>query len=119
MKNVLQPFVKSVLITLGLIEVASVADAGIRKNFLGSGNTTLIISNKEMEYIMKIVKSLEDSGLLTKGITETIEKKKKEQKGEFLGMLYGKLGASLLGNMLVGKRVTRAGEGANRVGQDF
>ena len=115
----LQPFVKSVLITLGLIEVASVADAGIRKNFLGSGNTTLIISNKEMEYIMKIVKSLEDSGLLTKGITETIEKKKKEQKGGFLGMLYGKLGASLLGNMLVGKRVTRAGEGANRVGQDF
>ena len=119
MKNVLQPFVKSVLITLGLIETASVADAGIRKNFLGSGNTTLIISNKEMEYIMKIVKSLEDSGLLTKGITETIEKKKKEQKGGFLGMLYGKLGASLLGNMLVGKRVTRAGEGANRVGQDF
>ena len=115
----LQPFVKSVLITLGLIEAASVADAGIRKNFLGSGNTTLIISNKEMEYIMKIVKSLEDSGLLTKGITETIEKKKKEQKGGFLGMLYGKLGASLLGNMLVGKRVTRAGEGANRVGQDF
>ena len=115
----LQPFVKSVLITLGLIEVASVADAGIRKNFLGSGNTTLIISNTEMEYIMKIVKSLEDSGLLTKGITETIEKKKKEQKGGFLGMLYGKLGASLLGNMLVGKRVTRAGEGANRVGQDF
>ena len=81
MKNVLQPFVKSVLITLGLIEAASVADAGIRKNFLGSGNTTLIISNKEMEYIMKIVESLEDSGLLTKGITETIENKKKGTKG--------------------------------------
>ena len=48
-----------------------------------------------------------------------MKKKKKEQKGGFLGMLYGKLGASLLGNMLVGKRVTRAGEGANRVGQDF
>ena len=63
MKNVLQPLAKSVLIPLGLTAAASVADSGIHKKVLGSGTTTLIISNEEMEEIMKIVKSLEDSGL--------------------------------------------------------
>ena len=72
MKNVVKPFAKSVLIPLGLTAAASAADAGIHKKILGSGTTTLIISNDEMEDIIKIVKSLEDSGLLLKGVSETI-----------------------------------------------
>ena len=65
MKSVTQPLARSVLIPLGLTAVASAADAVIHKKTLGSGyNTTLIISNDEMVYIVKIVKSLEDSGLL-------------------------------------------------------
>ena len=65
MKNVIQPLAKSVLIPLGLTAAASAADVGMHKKILGSGhNTTLIISNDEMKDILKIVKSLEDSGLL-------------------------------------------------------
>ena len=71
-KNVIKPLAKGVLIPLGLTAAASAADAGIHKKILGSGNTTLIISNNEMEDIIKIVKSLEDSGLLLKGVTETV-----------------------------------------------
>ena len=56
-----------------------------------------------MEYIIKIVKSLEDYGLLLKGVNETIENEAKEQKGGFLSMLLGTLGPSLLGNILAGK----------------
>ena len=69
----------------------------------GSGFTTLIISNEEMNDIMKIVKSLEELGSLIKDISKTTKNKAKEQKGEFLGMLLGTLGASLLGNLLTGK----------------
>ena len=73
------------------------------KNILGSGannNTTaLIISNNEMKDIIKIVKSLEDSGLILKGFSKTIQDEAKEQKGGFLRMLLGTLGASLLGNI--------------------
>ena len=65
-----------------------------------------------MEDIIKIVKSLEDSGLLLKGVTETVQNEVKEQKGGFLSMLLGTLGASLLGNMLVGKGINRAGYGS-------
>ena len=64
-----------------------------------------------MENIMKIVKSLEDSGLLLKGVSKTIQNEAKEQKGGFLGMLLGTLGASLLGNMLADKGINRAGYG--------
>ena len=72
-KNVTKPLAKSVLIPLGLTAAASAADAGIHKKILGSGNnTTLIISNKDMEDLIKIVKSLEDSGLLLKGVTESV-----------------------------------------------
>ena len=60
--------------------------------------TTLIISNEEMNDIMKIVKSLEEFGLLIKGVSGTIKNKAKEQKEQFLGMLLGTLGVSLLGN---------------------
>ena len=80
-KNVIKPLAKSVLIPLGLTSAASAADAGIHKKILGSGNTTiLIISNDEINYIIKIVKSLEDSGLLLKGVTETVQNKVKEQR---------------------------------------
>ena len=80
---------------------ASAADAGIGS---GQNNTTLIISNDEMEDILKIVRSLEDSGLLLKGVNETIQNEAKEQKGGFLSMLLGTLGASLLGDLLFGKK---------------
>ena len=103
MKNLITPLAKSVFIPLGFTVAALAADAGIHKKFLGSGVTTLIISNDETEYIIKIVKSLEDSGLLLKGVSETIQNKAKEQEGEFLSMLLGTLGASLLGNILAGK----------------
>ena len=63
-----------------------------------------------MEDIIKIVKSLEDSGLLLKGVTETVQNEVKEQKGGFLSMPLGTLGASLLGNLLTGKGIYRAGK---------
>ena len=83
----------------------------------GSGTTTLVISNDELNDIMKIIKSLENSGILLKGVTETIKNQTKEQKGGFLSMLLGTLGASLLGNLLLGKRFLRAGEGTMRIGE--
>ena len=102
--NVIKPLAKSVLIPLGLTAAASVADAGIHKKILGSGkNTTLIISNNDIEDLIKIVESLEDSGLLINGVTETVQNEIKEQKGGFLSMLLGTLSASLLGNLLTGK----------------
>ena len=117
MKNVIKPLAKSVLIPLGLTAAAAAASTGIHKKILGSGhNTTLIISNDDMEDILKIVKSLKDSGRLLEGISETIKNDSKEQKGGFLSMLLGTLGASLLGNMLAGKGFIRAGEGTSKVG---
>ena len=109
--NLLKPLAKSVLITLGLTAAASATDAAIRKKMFGSGVTTFISLNEEMNYIMKIVKSLEESGLLIKGISETIKNESKKQRGGFLGMLLDTLGASLLGNLLTGKSTIRAGEG--------
>ena len=81
--------------------------------------TILIISNDEIEDIIEIVKSLEDSGLLLKGVTETVQNEVKEQKGGFLSMLLGTLGASLLGNLLTGRGINRAGKGRgiNRSGK--
>ena len=116
MKNVIKPLAKSVLIPLGITVVASAADAGIHKKNLkiwtqSSSSTTLIISNDEIEDISKIVKSLKDSGLLLEGVTETVQNEVKEQKGGFLSMLLGTLGASLLGNLLTGKGINRAGKG--------
>ena len=116
-KNVITPLAKSVLIPLGLTVSASAPDAGIHKKILGSGNTTLIISNKDIEDLIKIVKSLEDSGLLLKGVTESVQNEVKEQKGGFLSMLLGTLGGSLLGNLLTGKGAFHAGKGVNRKGK--
>ena len=96
MKTVIKPLAISVLIPIGLTTAASAADAGIHNKILGSGSTTLIISNDEMEYIMKIVESLEGFGLLLKGASETIRNESKEQKRGFLSMFLGTLGASLL-----------------------
>ena len=70
----------------------------------------MIISNDEMGDTIKIVKSLEDSGLLLKEVTERVQNKVKEQKGEFLSMLLGTLGASLSENFLTGKGIYRAGK---------
>ena len=125
MKSVITPLAKSALIPLGLTTAASAADAGIHKKILGSGShTTLIISNNEIEDLIKIIKSLEDSGLLLKGVTESVQNEIKEQKGGFLSMLLGTLGASLLGNLITGKgafharkRVNRKGKGIHRAGE--
>ena len=117
-KNVITPLDKSVLIPLGLTASASAADVGIHKKILGSGNTTaLIISNRDMEALIKIVKSLEDSRLLLKGVTESVQNEVEEQKGGFLSMLLGTLGASLLGNLLTGKDTFHAGKGIHRAGK--
>ena len=122
MKSVIKSLAKSVLIPLGLTVAASAADAGIHKKILRSGhnNTTLIISNDEMDDILKIVKSLENSGVSLKGVIETIQHEAKEQRGGFLCMLLGTLGASLLGDVLSkglsGSGVIGAGEGTIRAG---
>ena len=113
-KNVIKPLAKSVLIPLGLTAAASAADAGIRKKILVSGNTTLIISNEEMNDIIKIVQALEDSNILLKGVTDTVKNETKEQKGGFLSMLLGTLGAGLLGSSLTGKGFVRADSGNNK-----
>ena len=85
-KNVITPIAKSVLIPLGLTAAASAADVAIHKKILGSGNTTLITSNKDIEDLVKIVKSLEDSGILVKGVTESVQNEVKEQKEEIIWM---------------------------------
>ena len=82
-----------------------------KKKKHGSGATTLIIWNEEMIDIIKMVQALEDSNILLKGITEMIKNETKEQKGGFLSMLLGTLGTSLLGNLLSGKGIVRAGTG--------
>ena len=129
-KNVINPLAKSVLIALVLTAAASAADAGIHKKILGPGrpldlasphnNTTLMISNDEMDDTLKIVKSLKDSGVLLKGVSETIQHEAKEQRVGFLSMLLGTLGASLLGDILSkglsGKGLVRAGEETIRAG---
>ena len=84
------------------------------KKILGSRNATLIISNEEMNNIMKIVQVLEDSNILLKGVTKTIEYETKKQKGGFLSLLLGTLDASLLGHLLTGKGIVRTGSGNNR-----
>ena len=114
------PLAKDVLAPLGISAAMSAIDGSIKKKMLGSGQTTLIISNDEMNDILKIVKSLENSGLLLNRVSETIQHGAKEQRGGFLSMLLGTLGASLLGDILSKglscKGVIRAGEGTIRAG---
>ena len=91
----------------------------VLKKTLGSGSTSkttaFIISNEEMNDVMKIVQALQNSGVLLKGVTEAIKNETKEQKGGFLSMLLDTLGASVLGNLLTGKGTVRAGEGTVRL----
>ena len=117
-KNVITLLAKSVLIPLGpTAAAAAAADVGIHKKILGSGNTTLIISNKDMQDLIKIVKSLEDSGLLLKRVTESVQNEVKEQKRGFLSMLLGTLGASLLANLLTRQGINKKGKGIHRAGK--
>ena len=109
--KVAAPLAKNILAPLGITAAASVIDARIQKKIHSSVRTTLIISNEEMNDIMKTTQDLENSNILGKGITETIKNETKEQKGGFLSMLLGTLGASLLGNMLARKGIVKAGYG--------
>ena len=102
------PLAKNILAPLGITAAASAIDAGIQKKIHGSGTTTLIISNEEMNDIMKIVQALEDSNILLKGVTKTIKNKTNKQKAGFLSMLLGTVAESLLGNLLSGKGIVRA-----------
>ena len=101
-----------------LTRVAKVSNRSHPSN-LALHNTTLIISNKEMNDIMKKIKSLKESVVLKKGISKTIKMEAKEQKRGFLSILLSTLGASLLGNLLTGKSKVRAGEGTVRADHDF
>ena len=111
------PLAKHVLAPLGLTAAMSATDGSIQKKIHGSGATKgagvkLIIEQEDMKDIMKIIKALENSGILLKGVSKAIKNETKEQKGGFLSLLLGTLGASLLGNLLTGgKGIMRAGNG--------
>ena len=118
------PLLKSVIKPLGLLGLTAASseiDAEVQKKVYGSGTTTLVISNEEMDDIMKIVQALEDSNILLEGVTKTIKNETKEQKGGFLSMLLGTLGASFLGDLLTknlsGKETVRTREGSLRMGE--
>ena len=115
------PLAKNVLASLGLAAAMSAIDGSIQKKVHGSGATKgagvkLIIEQDDMKD-MKIIKALENSSILLKGVSKAIKNETKEQKGGFLSMLLGTLGASLLGNLLTGgKVIMRAGDGIVRAG---
>ena len=107
---------KNVLAPLGLTAAMSATDGSIQKKIHGSG-VKLIIEQEDMKDIMKIIKTLENSGILLKGLSKTIKNETKEQRGGSSSMLLGTLGASLLGNLLTGgKGIMRAGDGIVRAG---
>ena len=116
--KVAMPLAKNVLVPLGLTAAMSTIDGSIQKKIHGSGSTKgagvkLIIEQEDMKDIMKIIKALENSGILLKGVSKAIKNETKEQRGGFLSMLLGTLGASLLGNLLTGgKGIMRASEGS-------
>ena len=115
--KVAMPLAKNVLAPLGLTAAMSAIDGGIQKKMRGEG-VKLMIDNEDMNDIMKIINALEKSGILLSSVGKTIENKVKEQKGGFLSMLLGTLGASLLGNLLTGgKEIMRAGEVIMRAGK--
>ena len=126
MKNLLKPLTKSVSIPLKLAQAASTTDSAIQKNIFGSGMTTMIISNKEINDIMKIIKSIKQAGLLKKHVSNTDENKTKAQKDAILEMSLGTLSFTLLRSLLTSKRVIRAcgsviraGGGRIRATKDF
>ena len=108
------PLAKNILAPLGITATSSPIDAGIKKKKKkkkGSVKKTLIISNEEMNDIIKNFQDLEAFNISLKGVTKTIKNETKEQNGGFLGMLLGTLGASLLGDISTGKGMLRAGYG--------
>ena len=110
--KVAMPLAKSVLAPLGLTADMSAIDGSIQKKIHGSG-VKLVIEQEDMNDIIKIIEALENSGILLKVVTKTIENETKEQRGGFLSILLGAVGASLLGNLLTGgKGIVRAGEGS-------
>ena len=120
------PLAKNVLAPLRLTAAMSAIDGSIQKKIHGSG-VKLIIEQEDMKDIMKIIKALENSGILLKGVSKTIKNVTKEQRGGFLSMLLSTLGASLLGNLLTGGKgsvaskakgegIMRAGDGIVRAG---
>ena len=110
--KVAMPLAKNVLAPLGLTAAMSAIDGSIQKKIHGSG-VKLIIEQEDMKDIMKIIKALENSGILLKGVSKTIKNETKEQRGGLLSMFLGTLGASLLGNLLTGgKGIVRVGEGS-------
>ena len=110
------PLAKNVLAPLGLTAAMSAIDGSIQKKIHGSG-IKLIIEEEDMNDIMKIIEALENSCILLNRVSKTIENETKEQRGGFLSMLLGTLGASLLGNLLTGgKGIMRAGDGILRAG---
>ena len=109
--KVVMPLAKNVLAPLGFTAAMSAIDGSMQNEIHDSG-VKLIIEQEDMKDIMKIIKALENSGILLKGVSKKIKNETKEQKGGFLSMLLGTLGASLLGNLLTGgKGIVRAGEG--------
>ena len=114
--KVAMPLAKNVLAPLGLTAAMSVIDVSIQRKIHGSG-VKLIIEEEDMQDIIKIIKELENSDILLKGVSKTIENEIKEQRGGFLIMILGTLGASLLGNLLTGKGIMRAGDGIVRAGE--
>ena len=114
--KVAMPLAKNVLAPLGLTTAMSAIDGSIQKKLHGSG-VKLIIEEEDMQDIIKIIKELENSDILLKGVSKTIENEIKKQRGRFLSMLLGTLGASLLGNFLTGKGIMRAGDGIVRAGE--
>ena len=114
--KVAMPLAKNILAPLRLTAAMSAIDGSIQKKMRGEG-VKLVIEQEDMNDIMKIIESLENSSILLKGVTKTIENETKEQRGGFLSMLLGTLGASLLGNLLTGgKGIVRAGERVIRAG---
>ena len=105
---------KNIVASLGIIAAAPAIDTGIQRKIHGSGHpwsTTLIVLNKEISDIMKVVQALEDSNIFLKRVTKTTKNKTKKQKGGILSMLLGTLGASLLGNLFSRKGIVRGGSG--------
>ena len=120
--KVAMPLTKNGLAPLGLTAAMSGIDGSIQKKIHGLGATKgagikLIIEQEDMNGIIKIIEALENSGILLKGVTKTIENETKGQRGGFLSMLLSTLGATLLGNLLTGKGMVRAGKGIVRAGE--
>ena len=115
--KVAMPLAKNLLAPLSLTAAMSAIDGSVQKKIHGSG-VKLIIEQEDMNDIMKIIEALENSGILLKGVSKTTENETKKQRGGFLSTLLGNLGASLLGNLLTGRKgIVCAGQGVVRAGE--